>query len=178
MPRARPLSREYSAHSGGWKYGVYLADLSRLSAASATGHGVPKCGTPLEDDEIVPVDELGLGDVAEDGLDFAGRLAQDARGFRRTVVDESARDLAPVGSGHAHDFAALERSVDGGGADGEQALAAVEHRFHRARIERHAARWLEMIGEPLLARGDRRRGRGEERADRLSAEQAQQHVGF
>src|SRR5436853_583325 len=47
----------------------------------------------LQDDEVVAVDELGLGDVAEDRFDLARGLAQDARRFARRVVHEAARDL-------------------------------------------------------------------------------------
>src|SRR5438477_124927 len=74
-------------------------------------------GQPSEDHQVVAVDELRLGDVAQDRLDLARGLAQDACRLGRGVVDEAARDLAAVGPDDAHDLAALEAAFDRGRCD-------------------------------------------------------------
>src|SRR5438067_5437075 len=109
---------------------------------------------PSEDHQVVAVDELRLGDVAQDRLDLARGLAQDPRRLGRGVVDEAARDLAAVGPDDAYDLAAFEAAFDRGRADREEALAVGNQRLHRARVEHDTSRWLQVIGEPLLARGD------------------------
>src|SRR3954469_3330789 len=61
----------------------------------------------LENDEIVPVDELRLGDVSQDRFDFGRRLAQDAGRLGGAVVDQPPRDLLAFRTQDAHDFASL-----------------------------------------------------------------------
>src|ERR1700682_1067425 len=103
---------EYCAQSGAWEHRAPPPDCWRGQAGIAPRHGMPYRGTRLEDDQVVPMDELGLGDIAQHRLDLGGGLAQDPGRFRRAVVDESAGDLAPIGTGDAYHLAALEASVD------------------------------------------------------------------
>src|SRR5437870_4079616 len=131
---------------------------------------------PSEDHQVVTVDELRLGDVSEDRLDLARGLAQDPCRLGRGVVDEAASDLAAVGSDDAHDLAALEAAFDRGRADCEEALSVGDQRLHRARVEHDAPRRLQVIGEPLLARGDGDGLRGEERPDRFTGEEPNEYV--
>src|SRR5688572_19462309 len=48
----------------------------------------------LKKDQIVPMYEFRLIDVAELGLDLVRRCTQDAAHLRRVVVDQTARNLA------------------------------------------------------------------------------------
>ena len=63
------------------------------------------------------------------------------------------------------------------GADGEQALAVGHQRTHGPGVQHHAAGGLEVVGEPLLARGDRRRLRLEPPVRDQHAETGRGHHG-
>ena len=106
---------------------------------------------------VVPVDELGLVDVAEDRLDLAPTAcAGSGASSADAVVDQAARDLAAVGVEAADHFAALEFAGDLDDADRQQALAVARQRLApRRRRARSAAAHLQMVREPLLARGER-----------------------
>ena len=76
---------------------------------------------------------------------------------RSLVVDESARDLAAVRREAADDFAALEDAFHADHADRQQALALPRDSARTAPASRRMpAGELHVIGEPLLARGERR----------------------
>jgi hypothetical protein len=51
---------------------------------------------PLEQDEVVAVDQFRLVEVAEKGLDFRAGLACDAARFRTGVIDQAAGDFMAV----------------------------------------------------------------------------------
>src|SRR5258705_4300020 len=94
-----------------------------------------RAGISAQNHHIVPVYQLGFVDVAEDCLDLGGRLAQDARRLLRTVVHETARDLATVGVEASDDLAALELTFDANHADGQQAFPLPRERASRAGVE-------------------------------------------
>src|SRR5580765_4588692 len=99
-----------------------------------------ECTSVAQHHQVVAVDELRLRDISQRGLDLGGRLAQDARRLGCAVIHQAACDFATVGTRDAYHFAALEGAFDGGGADGEQALAVGDERLHRARVESDAPR--------------------------------------
>jgi len=74
-------------------------------------------------DHVVAVDQGGAAGEAQDGRDFAGPLADDARRIRPRVGDKAAADLAPVGGSDDHGIAALEGTLNAPHASGQQALA-------------------------------------------------------
>ena len=78
---------------------------------------------------------------------------------RRGVVDQPARDLAAADVDAAHHFAALEFALHLRDADRQQALALSLQRARRAGIEHQPAAHLQMVRQPLLARGERHRAR-------------------
>lgn len=105
-PQWRPIdpAREVNRHHNALYQDYFCAGERRRStvrnvkeALDRLRRGPPAIpgGGRLEQDQVVPVDELGLVHVAEFGLDVAGGGAQDAARVGRAVVDEAARDLAP-----------------------------------------------------------------------------------
>ena len=103
---------------------------------------------------------------------LARRRFQDAARLAGAVIDEPARDFRAVGAAANYCFAALEFTRHFEDADRQQAFALVPQSFDRARVEHQLAANLQMIGEPLFARGQRL-GRGfKQSSDALAARQA------
>src|SRR5207248_7627238 len=85
--------------------------------------------------QVVPVYQFRLVDITENGFDFGRGLAQNACGFLRAVIDESARDFAAVGIEAAYDLATTEFAGERNDTDRQQALAVALQRLHGARSE-------------------------------------------
>src|ERR1700751_1733933 len=78
---------------------------------------------PLEQDQVVAVNQLGLVDIAEQLRDLGGGFSHDALSFGGAVVDEPARNFTSVGVATRHHFAALERAAARNDPNRQQALS-------------------------------------------------------
>ena len=109
---------------------------------------------------VIAVDELVTARHAEDCCDLAALPADDTLCIRRSIGDEPATELAPVGRADNHRVAALECALDARDAGRQQALARSQRPL-RARVDVDVALRLELPGDPALAsRSAGRTGRG------------------
>src|SRR5438445_5890680 len=106
---------------------------------------------PAEQHEVVAVDHLVAALVAEQALDVARMRALDPLELRRAVVDQAARELAPVGAEAAHAVPHAEAAHDRTHARREEAPAALGERALGARVEVEVTRGVERVGDPVLA---------------------------
>ena len=93
--------------------------------------------------QVVAVDQFGLFDEPEHGLDFTGWPARDLPCLGARVVDEAASNLAPLRIEARDDVAPLELAVDFHDPDRQEAPAARTgqpwQRRHRRRLGPSAA---------------------------------------
>src|SRR5206468_4463503 len=106
---------------------------------------------PADQHEVVAVDHLVAALVAEQALDVARMRALDLLELRRAVVDQAARELAPVGAEAAHAVPHAEAAHDAAHARREEAPAALGERALGARVEVEVTRGLERVSDPVLA---------------------------
>nr|GEU28071.1 probable solanesyl-diphosphate synthase 3, chloroplastic [Tanacetum cinerariifolium] len=126
----------------------------------------------------LPAPVLVAFDKAENRFDFARRLAHDPARFRAGVVGQPARHRhARLIDARDHG-AAAELALYGNHADRQQRLAFGCELLHGARIEHHLSCRMQMVGHPLLARGQVARLRLQLGADRLATGQPFQHIVF
>src|SRR5206468_6058000 len=130
--------------------------LARLAASLPPARG-PRLRSwgrglrPAEQHEVVAVDHLVAALVAEQALDVARVRALDLLELRRAVVDQAARELAPVGAEAAHAVPHAEAAHDPTHARREEAPAALGERALGARVEVEVTRGVERVGDPVLA---------------------------
>src|SRR5437764_200231 len=93
--------------------------------------GTPTTGQPQpvresdRDDEVVAVDDLLVGDAAQDLGNLIGAQADDPPGVGRGIVGQAAGELGPGGVAQGDDVALAEGADHLHDADGQQAPAAV-----------------------------------------------------
>jgi endonuclease-3 len=107
----------------------------------------------LDQHQVVAVDQLRPFDIAEDRFDLARRLAHDAPRFAAGVVRQSARHRHAVLADAGDHRAAPEFALHLDHADRQQRLALASQLLHRAGVQHHLPRRVQVIGHPLLARG-------------------------
>src|SRR5688572_8179236 len=110
----------------------------------------------LPEDHVVAVDDFG--EVAVGG-EVVGALAADGGELEGGVVGEAAANGGAGGGHERYQVAGVERALDGGDADGEQAAALVEERAAGAGVEHERAHAAEPGRHPALATGNRPPGR-------------------
>src|SRR3989475_4411061 len=119
---------------------------------------------PAEQHEVVAVDHLVAALVAEQALDVARVRALDLLELRRAVIDQAARELAPVGAEAAYAVPHAEAAHDAAHARREEAPAAPGERALGTRVEVEVPRGLQRVGDPVLAVREAVTVGGEQRA--------------
>src|SRR5574343_430187 len=143
---------------------------------------MPRRNNPIvrrltQGDQVVAVHCCRFVDVAEDAFDLGGRFAGDQACFAAAVVAQAAGDFLAVRTDAGDGGAPLEFTLDCDNADRQQAFAAFQ-RIDCAGVQNQAAGQLQVVGQPLLAGGERRGLRDEQRADRFAGGKAGDWIDF
>jgi hypothetical protein len=122
------------------------------------------------------MNQLCAVDVAQQGFDVLSAVPGDAAGFGTRVVDKAAGDLAAFRGATAHGRTALELAIDSLDTHREQAAAIGQRACTAPASSVKRPRQLQVIGQPLLACGQRRFRGVEQGADCLAARGDQQRI--
>src|SRR5574343_240865 len=143
---------------------------------------MPRRNNPIvrrltQGDQVVAVHDFRFVDVAKDAFDLGGRFAGDQACFAAAVVAQAAGDFLAVRADAGDGGAAFEFTLDRDNADRQQAFADFQ-RIDCAGVQNQAAGQLQVVGQPLLAGGERRGLRDEQGTDGFASGQADDRIDF
>src|SRR5574343_94584 len=143
---------------------------------------MPRRNNPIvrrltQGDQVVAVHDFRFVDVAKDAFALGGRFAGDQAGVAAAVVAQAAGDFLAVRADAGAGSAAFEFTLDRDNADRQQAFADFQ-RIDCAGVQNQAAGQLQVVGQPLLAGGERRGLRDEQGTDGFASGQADDRIDF